>query len=432
MSDLPDGWEWSTLDELTEPDRPICYGILMPKDNDPDGIPYVRVKDFPNERIEVESLKRTAPSIAEKYKRSSLRPNDVLVSIRGTYGRVALVPPELDGGNVTQDTARVAPASGVDRDFVAHYLRSAQAQSYFKTVARGVAVKGVNIGDLKKLPVPLAPLAEQQRIVAAVEAHLSRLDGARAALDRVRRRLSRFEELVYSEALVTGPRRRLGEVVRTASGGTPKRSREDFYGGAIPWIKSGELGDRLVVETEETITEPGLRGSSAKPVPEGTVLIAMYGATIGRLGRVGVPMATTNQAVAALYPSEGLTPEFLWNVLRALRSDLIRLGQGGAQPNISQTILRELEIPVPSRNEQAAINAKIDRAASVWRSLAHQVQTALDRSAALRRSILNAAFAGVLVPHDPADEPASVLLGRIQADRAAAVRSPRKRKVPAS
>ena len=161
MSDLPAGWEWTTLDGLTQPDRPICYGILMPKEHVEDGVPYVRVRDFSRGKLTLESLRRTAREIASRYQRSSLLPGDVLVSIRGTYGRVTVVPEELLGGNITQDTARVTPAGVVDRRFLAAYVESPAAQGHLKRVARGVAVKGVNIRDLKQLPVPLAPRAEQ-------------------------------------------------------------------------------------------------------------------------------------------------------------------------------------------------------------------------------------------------------------------------------
>src|SRR5207247_1331925 len=102
------------LADVVDPERPIRYGILMPKEDVPDGVLYVRVRDYPKGVVEIAGLRRTTPEIAQQYKRASLRPGDVLVSIRGTYGRVAVVPPELDGANITQDTARVAPTDEVD------------------------------------------------------------------------------------------------------------------------------------------------------------------------------------------------------------------------------------------------------------------------------------------------------------------------------
>jgi type I restriction enzyme, S subunit len=181
-------WPERPLVELTPDDRPICYGILMPKDHVENGVLYVRVRDFPQDRIEVSQLRRTSVEIAEKYRRSTLRDGDVLVSIRGTYGRVAIVAPELAGANITQDTARVSPGAGVDGGYLSAFLRSDPAQRYFQRVARGVAVKGVNIGDLRQLRVPVPPLDEQRRIVAEIEEQLSLVRSLRTSVEAAKRR----------------------------------------------------------------------------------------------------------------------------------------------------------------------------------------------------------------------------------------------------
>jgi type I restriction enzyme S subunit len=166
---LSEGWTLASLEELTSANRPICYGILMPKENVPDGVLYVKVKDMKGDRIDVASLYRTTREIASKYARASLRAGDLLLAIRGTYGRVAEIPPELNAGNITQDTARLDVTSLVDRRYVATCLRNPNCQNYFKRVARGVAVKGVNIADVKTTPIALPPLTEQQIIVMDVE-----------------------------------------------------------------------------------------------------------------------------------------------------------------------------------------------------------------------------------------------------------------------
>lgn len=185
---LPDGWALTTLEQITDPIRTIGYGILMPKEHVPDGVPYVRVKDMRGDVIDLDGLRRTSPEIAAAYVRSTLERGDLLLAIRGSYGRVAEVPAELDGGNITQDTARLAITPLVDRRFVASVLRGPYAQAFLRSVARGVAVRGVNIGDLRRLPVPLPPLAEQQAIVAEVDRRLSTLDvlerEAKASLSR--------------------------------------------------------------------------------------------------------------------------------------------------------------------------------------------------------------------------------------------------------
>jgi type I restriction enzyme, S subunit len=170
---LPKGWGVTSLEAATSANRVICYGILMPKEDVPDGVLYVKVRDMRNDVIDVDRLQRTSKDIAAKYARASLREGDLLLSIRGTYGRVAEVPAALEGGNITQDTARLAVSPLLSSRFLAVYLRSETAQRYFKDVARGVAVKGVNIGDLRPMPVPVPPIAEQERIADEVDRHLS-------------------------------------------------------------------------------------------------------------------------------------------------------------------------------------------------------------------------------------------------------------------
>ena len=152
----------------------------------------------------------------------------------------------------------------------------------------------------------------------------------------------------------------LGEVCKTTSGGTPSRKKPDYFSGSIPWVKSGELPDGPVVEIEESISEEALRQSSAKLFPAGTLLMALYGATVGKLGILTKP-AATNQAVCAIFPPPDLDTKFLFWFLRFKRSELIAQAVGGAQPNISQGIVRDLKIPLLPPDQQKRIVAEIEK-----------------------------------------------------------------------
>ncbi len=200
LQDLPEGWEWTTLEQVTGAVRPICYGILMPKENIPDGIPYVKVKDMKGDKIDIAALHRTAPEIAAMYSRASLKPGDLLLAIRGTYGRIAEVPVELEGANITQDTARLDVTKQMDRHFIATHLRSSISQKYFQKVSRGVAVKGVNIADVKLTPITLPPFAEQQQIVAEVERRLSVIEQAEVAIETSLKRIERARQSILERA----------------------------------------------------------------------------------------------------------------------------------------------------------------------------------------------------------------------------------------
>lgn len=152
----------------------------------------------------------------------------------------------------------------------------------------------------------------------------------------------------------------LGTVGRWGSGGTPKTSDRSYYGGSIPWVKSGDLNDGQLFETEDKITEAGLANSAARLLEPGALLIALYGATIGRVA-VNQIACATNQAVANCAPHAHVTStDYLFWFALASRAALRELGQGGAQPNISQAILKVFPIPLPPLPEQRRIVARIE------------------------------------------------------------------------
>ncbi|HDX9502018.1 TPA: restriction endonuclease subunit S [Bacillus thuringiensis] len=167
--------------------------------------------------------------------------------------------------------------------------------------------------------------------------------------------MSNAEKTAIRLLLTNWEIRRIKDVCDTTSGGTPSRSKAEYYDlGTIPWIKTGELKHKYIFETEEKITEVALQQSSAKLVPKNSVLMAMYGATIGKTS-INKIEATTNQACCAMIPKGKLEPEFLYYVLSSNKDKIVALGAGGAQPNISQQIIREIEIPFPPQEEQQKI-----------------------------------------------------------------------------
>jgi len=147
----------------------------------------------------------------------------------------------------------------------------------------------------------------------------------------------------------------LFELAETSSGGTPDRANQSYYGGKIPWFKSGELNDSTINMSEEFITEDGLNNSSAKVFPKGTLLVAMYGATAGKTAILDID-AATNQAICAVFPKDKrIRKDFLFWFLRAHRYYYIDISRGGAQPNISQTVIKNTEVPLIDENEQKSI-----------------------------------------------------------------------------
>lgn len=187
----PMGWGVRALESLIDGDRPITYGILKPGPDIEDGVPYVRVVDIQDEQVLTSQLRRTTKEIADQYRRSRLKAGDLLMSIRGHVGRMAITPADADGANITQDTARLA-LSDAEATFVMQCIGTQAMQHYMARRTKGVAVQGINLGDVKKLPIITPPFKLQRRFAAIVESvgrqkdrmhtHLAELDALFASL----------------------------------------------------------------------------------------------------------------------------------------------------------------------------------------------------------------------------------------------------------
>ena len=208
-----------------------------------------------------------------------------------------------------------------------------------------------NISSLKMLEIPLPPLAEQKRIAGI-------LDAADALRAKRREALAQLDTLLQSTFLdmfgdpVTNPMKwespSLADFCKTGTGGTPSRRKMQRYyeGGTVPWVKSGELREAVITNTGERITEAALREANVKLVPKDALLLALYGATVGRLGILGI-QATTNQAVCHIIPDPLRADlRYMFHSLSNQVSHVVGRGVGGAQPNISQGIVKSLSIPL--------------------------------------------------------------------------------------
>ncbi|HQI05510.1 MAG TPA: restriction endonuclease subunit S [bacterium] len=193
--------------------------------------------------------------------------------------------------------------------------------------------------------------------------------------------------------------KRLGDVCKTTSGGTPSRKNNGYYNGDILWVKSGELDKGVIYDTEEKITLEAVNNSSAKVFPKGTLLIALYGATIGKMAFLGVD-AATNQAICGIFENKNVVSKYLYYFLFLKKPSLIDQGIGGAQPNISQGILKNLQIPIPPLPEQEQIVAKIEELFSELDAGVANIKRAQEQLKVYRQSLLKWAFEGKLTNED--------------------------------
>ena len=209
--------------------------------------------------------------------------------------------------------------------------------------------------------------------------------------------------------------RYLSDIGTWQSGATPSRGVKAYFGGSIPWLKTGDLNDDYVKDIPERITDKALKETSVKLNPEGSVLIAMYGVTIGKVGILTFP-ATTNQACCACSELCGVDNRFLFYFLISHKEEFIRQAGGGAQPNISKEIIVNTPIPVPPAEEQKRIVREIEKRLGLLKDIDKSslfIHTGINDCKA---RILDLAIHGKLVPQDSSDEPAIELLKRINPD----------------
>ena len=214
---------------------------------------------------------------------------------------------------------------------------------------------------------------------------------------------------------------RIHSIFRTSSGGTPDKGHVEYYSNpTIPWLRSGELDYKYVTETELKISKSGMNNSSAKLFPVNTVVVAMYGATVGQVSILGIE-TTTNQAICGIFPVDGILPEYLYYFFQAKRTDYLEKAFGSGQPNISQDVIKKTLLPIPPYEEQQRIVAKADYISALIDKFdsSQQRLNSLNTSIKtnLRKSILQEAIQGRLINQDLTDEPVCSLLERINKEK---------------
>ena len=209
---------------------------------------------------------------------------------------------------------------------------------------------------------------------------------------------------------------RLKDIGKWKSGATPSRKCLEYYDGDIPWVKTGDLNDDYIRDVPEKISEKALKETSVSLIPGDTVLIAMYGATIGKLG-ITTCDVTTNQACCACCSLNGLSRDFLFYFLMQYKSEFVAMGVGGAQPNISKEKIVQVIVPIPPIEEQNRITAQISKLFACIEAIENDNSNLRFAIHQAKSKILDLAIRGKLVPQDPNDEPASVLLERIREEK---------------
>lgn len=354
---MKQGWEYKKLGEVAN-----IVGGSTPKTNIEEywGGEYYWVT--PAELDGSKYIDRTVRSITskaiEKTNLTLLPYGTVLLSSRAPIGKVCITQAPM---YCNQGFKNLVCKELLYNEFAYYYLK--YNVSYLQSLGTGATFKEISKKVVENILIPVPPLSEQQRIVEELDLLGSIIEKKKAQLAE----LDKLAQSLFYEMFgdpITNEKgwevKKLGEICTTSSGGTPSKTHIEYYeGGDIPWLRSGEVAQGLIYNTELFITEEGLKNSSAKYFPIDTVVVAMYGATVGQVGIIKKRM-TTNQAVCGIYPNDSFIPIFLMFVLKGMKPVYLKDAAGGAQPNISQGVIKNTSIPIVPLPLQQLFASKIE------------------------------------------------------------------------
>ncbi|EAK6839584.1 restriction endonuclease subunit S, partial [Campylobacter coli] len=389
MTNLPQGWEWKSLGE-------ICFitdGTHKTPNYIETGIPFLSVKNISKGFFDLSDVKYISLEEHNKLiKRAKPEFEDILICRIGTLGKAIKISLEFEF-SIFVSLGLLKPKVKIISDYLVYFLNSYFIEGWINDnkVGGGTHTAKLNLNILEKCPIALPPLKEQERIVGILDESFAKIDESIKILEQDLLNLDELMQSALQKAfnplkdnakenykLPQGWEwKSLGEIANTSSGGTPSRNKKEYWeNGNIKWLKSGELNDGYIDFIEENITEEAIKNSSAKIFQKGTLLIAMYGATAGKLGILNLD-STTNQAICAfLHKDKNIKflEKFLFYFLFFLRDKIIKDSFGGAQPNINQTYIKNLQIPLPPIKEQEQIASHLDELSSHVKNLKQNYQ----------------------------------------------------------
>lgn len=411
-----------------------------------EGIPWITPADLSGYKKTV--IRNGKRDLTEKGLRScsakKMPKGSVLFSSRAPVGYVAIAGADL---TTNQGFKSFVFPDGVDSRFAYYQLR------YLKPVAEAMAT-GTTFKELSgaaaaKLPFALAPLNEQHRIADKLDRVLARVDAANEHLSRVGSLLKRFRQAVLDAAvsgkLTNGWRSkndgrewgwcRLADVANVGTGSTPLKNNSNYYSSrGVPWITSSATGFDFIEASRDYVTELALRECRLKIYPPGTLVVAMYGEgkTRGQVSEL-VFSATINQACAAVeVVSDLIDIKFLKVFFQANYGKMRLMAEGGSQPNLNLSKIKNLSVPLPSIEEQKEIVRRVSEVMTYSQGIGGRLAAIRSIIGELTPVLLAKAFRGGLVEQNPLDEPASELLARLAEAKATESQNTTRRKRQAS
>ena len=446
MSELPDNWQPTPLGDVVTLRTGPFGSALHKADYVSEGVPLVNPSHIRNGLLVPDSDIGVSGSMAQSLTEFRLQTGDIVMGRRGEMGRCAVVPPESSGWLCGTGSVIVRPRSAVLSRYLWRFLSSPSTVEQLNGDAVGSTMVNLNQGVLLGLNIPVPPLNEQTRIADKLDAVLARVDACRDRLDRIPGILKRFRQSVLAAATagkltedwrggipVNWPKVKLHDVGVIGRGKSKHRPRNDprLFDGRYPFIQTGDVANAtgIVRSHNQTYSDFGL--AQSKLWPEGTLCITIA-ANIADTAVLAYPACFPDSVVGFVADASKCKIEYIKWTIDVIKDELERMAPATAQKNINLAILSEVVFALPPIEEQTEIVRRVeslfafaDRLEACYAAARAQVEN-------LTPATLAKAFRGELVPQDPSDEPASVLLERIRAKRVSgeAVNSKRGRQSP--
>jgi restriction endonuclease S subunit len=421
--DLPIGWIWSTLDEVS---LKITDGSHNPPDKKTKGIPMLSAQNITNNHISFENIRYISyEDFTYEYERANIENGDVLLTIVGSIGRIAFVPETLKKKFAIQRSiALIKPSSFLGGKYLMYAMQAPFFQKGLKDNAKGTAQKGVYLGVLKFFSIPLPSLNEQYRIVEKIEELFSEIEHAEKNLSDINKRLEVYWESLLLKVYKCNNFSSLeSKTELITKGASPKWQGFNYVKdkNQVRFITSENIQENYIDNLKIKYLENSFNTKQARSVlKRGDVLLNIVGASIGRAACFNQnEKANINQAVALIRTLGELNPQFLMYYLnsKTARDYYQTRAVNVARANISLKDVAEIPIPNFVMDTQISIVQELDSQSTLIKDIKENIIRCLKQIEILKQTVMYKAFRGELVPQNPEDEPAYKLLEKIKMER---------------
>jgi type I restriction enzyme, S subunit len=350
---IPEDWEIKRLIDTANKDSDIVGGPfgsnLKVEDYQDEGLPIIRLQNIERYNFIDRDIKYVSEEKYQELKYHSFKPGDIVLAKLGIpIGKTCLVPDYFKKGVVTADVVRIRPSEKImDKIFLLYVLNYKSVRNQLGSKQSGTTRPRVNLSDVRHLFIPLPPLPEQKSIAKI----LSSLDEKIELNNKMNKTLEAIGQALFKKWFVDERKREweistIGKELKTILGGTPDRTKPEYWNGNINWINSGKVNEFRIIEPSEKITELGLRNSATKILPKGSVVLAITGATLGQFSKLEIDTCA-NQSVIGILENEKISSEYIYFWIKNEIGDIISHQTGGAQQHINKNNLDSYDLLIP-------------------------------------------------------------------------------------